>query len=121
MRIIYIAAKRGFVIESFKVLACLLALFLSFHVYSEATQALVERFSFLSENVTSVIVFVLFFCLVWGSIYLIRKAITALFKIEPHQALDRWFCAFFGLLRAVVVSSVFIFLLYSLEIDYLER
>ena len=120
-RIIYIAVKKGFVAEVFKVFATFLSLFFAFHLYMPLSRLFIRYLSFLGKDLGRLLPFIIIYSLFWLFISYLRKLVMLIFKIEPHALVERWFCLFFGLLRALVFVSIFFFMFYTLNIGYLNR
>lgn len=120
-RIVYIAFKKGFVIEFFKCLATFLGLFFSFHFHERFSDSILQHVSFLNKGLVTVAVFFLLYSFVWLVVRFIRICIVLLFRIEPHVLVERWFCLFLGIARAVVFVSILFFSIYLLSITYVDE
>jgi hypothetical protein len=109
VRIIFISAQTGFVVEFFKVLAALLALFVTFHYYTKVGHW-VENKAVSSEAVASV-VFLGLWLVTLIVCKFIRDGILALFSVQAQSLVDKWGAVVIALGRAAVSVSMLLFLL----------
>jgi len=121
-RICYISIRSGLAIEIFKVSGTVLAIFLSFHYYTNLADIVKLRFT--GGKVP--IEFLDFFCFVFLAMlgYLIIavlcKVLLRFIKIEAVPALDKWGGLTLGVVRGFLLSSVVIYVLLISSINYFK-
>ncbi len=112
LRIIYISVSKGAGHEIFKTLGLLVSGLFAFHFYSFLGQSINDKISFLSKEYLYFFSFLGIFLGV-GAIFNLLGLITALlFKQEVVSKPQRWIGLFFGVFRALFLSSIIVFLLH---------
>ncbi|MCX5713607.1 MAG: CvpA family protein [Candidatus Omnitrophica bacterium] len=121
-RICYVSVKRGFIIEVFKLLGTILAIYLSLHYYSFLADYLNDRFS-----ITVVpLEFLDFLCFVVLAIVgycvfiILREGITRFIKSEAAPRLNQWGGLVIGAIRSFVLLSLIMFMLLISTLTYLN-
>ncbi len=122
-RVLYVAVKKGFVVELFKLLGTLVALYLSLHYYIQLSDLLVnspgvqnmpvEFVNFISFSFLAAIGYVLFM--------LLRQTVCHLLKVEALTQLDRWGGLLLGVGRGFLLVVLISYLLLISSIGYLGR
>jgi len=111
LRIIYIAVSRGIVSEGFKLIGTLLGGLCAFRWY-KFLDTYTGRVPFLNRQYLDFISFLAIFLSIHAIISLIRFIITSLFKRKEIPVKERWISLFVGMVRAVFLSSVFVFMMH---------
>jgi uncharacterized membrane protein required for colicin V production len=123
LRIIYVAARNGFISEFFKFCGILTAVFFSFHYHVILAQQLNDR---IPGNVLSVEFLQFFsFCVIASSAYIsfsfLRRFLTQLVKMETVPALSRWGGLILGIFRGILTVSLILFILACSGVKYLNH
>lgn len=123
LRLIYVAANNGMVIEGFKFLGVLLALYLSFHYYASLAVLLQERLgiNFISLEVLYFLTFLLLATMGYCLLIFLRRLFSQLIKIETVPTLSRWGGLVLGIIRGMLGISLILFMLVLSNIDYFRR
>jgi len=121
LRVCFIAVKNGFVAESFKILGILAGLFFSFCFYKNLGGFFSSHLSFLNSKFSEIISFLFIFVLLYILARYLRVLVTLLFKIEPHDIIDRWVSLALGIARSALLISTIFFLASLANIDYINR
>lgn len=121
IRALFVGAKRGIVIEGFKLTGTLLAVFITLHYYSGMSKYLQDKIHLPAGAAD-----LFSFCVIWGLISLIFKLVrdgfTMLFSIEAtHSALDKWGGVIFAAFRGILVCSLTILCMRASAMEYLSR
>ncbi|MBF0123467.1 MAG: CvpA family protein [Candidatus Omnitrophica bacterium] len=127
IRIMYMAANEGFIVEIFKCFSMIIALFLSFHYYFFFAK-LLTGISFLSRQIenpedmvfTQSACFIVIWILPLIAFKYIREGLLLLFSIKTKPVWDRWAGSILGIGRCLVVASMLMFVLLISGIPYLE-
>ena len=123
-RIVYISAKKGFVIELFKLLGAAMSAYLALHYYTRLgsffnalmpgpPQIPLEFWDFLSLIILSLVGYAIFLVL--------REAFSRAFKMEAVSTLNKWGSACLGLLRGVLATSLVLFILLNPTLMYFRN
>ncbi|MDP2939899.1 MAG: CvpA family protein [Candidatus Omnitrophota bacterium] len=117
VRTLYIGLKRGLVVEFFKLLGVYLAIVISFHYYARIANFLNSKSPLPLDfaDFLSLLVLAGFIILVFK---FIREGFTALIKAEAKPVFDKWAGFIFSLLRAFLLSSLVIVILFISNITY---
>ncbi|MBF0387137.1 MAG: CvpA family protein [Candidatus Omnitrophica bacterium] len=119
IRIIYISAQTGFVVEFLKTLAALTALFVSFHFFSLVGGA-VPKINFSPEILAATA-----FLVLWMVTLLLckfcRDGFMMLFSVKAENAVDKWGAVVIAVGRVVVTASMALFLLLLSGQKYLQN
>lgn len=120
VRVVYIGFKNGFIIELFKILTIVFAIFITLHYYSRLGYFLSDKFSFIRVSFD-----VLSFCLLWllviGFFKLIRDGVLLLLKIEAHPLFHKWGGLLLGVFRSVMTCSLLFLLLAVIQSNYIVQ
>lgn len=122
-RIIYIAIKGGLAVELFKLLATLLAVYLSLHYYTLFSAFMsrfigVENIFGKSLNTVSLIILAIISYLIFIPL---RKIFFGVIKLEPVPGLNKWGGFILGITRAILVVSLIIYILVISPAAYLKH
>lgn len=120
LRAVYVGIKNGFVIEMFKLISILLAVFIILHYYSGISKYIQEK-AHLPQGSSDLICFGLLWALVVIIFKFVRDGFTVLFKVQAHSILDRWGGLLVCIFRAALVCSLTILLLRVSDIDYFVK
>ena len=123
-RICYIAIKSGFVVELFKFLGTVLAIYLSLHYYT-ALADLVTRYLFIKENMPleflDFIAFIILVIIGYLVFVILRGVFSQLIKTEAAPNLNRWGGLVLGIVRGILFSSLIIFILVISSVSYFKN
>lgn len=104
-RIVYIGFKNGVVVEFFKCLGTVFAVFLSFHYFSDLAKW-IESITPLAEPTTIAGSFSFIALLVLLSFKFVRDAVLLVFKPQTHPVVDRWIGFFIAVFRSFLTVSL---------------
>jgi uncharacterized membrane protein required for colicin V production len=122
-RICYVSLKNGFLLELFKLLGTVAAIYCSMHYYtwvSDLIRALLKLgkdgqlvfFDFISFVVLAILGYALF--------WILRELITRLFKAEAVPTLAKWGGLVVGVARAFLFLSLLLFAMYISPLGYMH-
>ena len=122
-RICYIAVKSGLLVELFKILGTLLAIYLSLHYYTMlsdffrnriAVKSLpLEFLDFLSFTVLAILGYLIFVSL--------RDLFYHFIKMEAVPQLSKWGGLILGMGRGILLGGLIIFMLMISSVSYLKN
>lgn len=119
IRTLYIGLSRGFIVELFKLLGILVSIVFSFHYYSTIADLLnsksplpLDFADFVSLLFLSTIIILVF--------KFIRDGLLLLIKTEAKPALDKWAGFILSTLRAFMLSSLIVILVFAAGLTYLQ-
>ncbi len=122
LRICYIAAQMGLVIELFKLAGVLFSTYIALHYYTGLSDA-IQRFFFSKELPLEFIDFLVFLVLVTaaylGSIVL-RSIFYRFMKLEAVPTINRIGGIALGIVRAYFLIGLFVFILSISSVNYLS-
>lgn len=125
IRIFYVSAKTGFVIEFFKLLGSIFAVYCSFHYYIIAADILKQRVSNIENYIPleffDLLVFVFVLFISYAALAVIRGVICHFISMKAVPMLSRWGAVVLALARGILISSVIIFILAISTIKYLDN
>jgi len=116
----YIGFVSGFSVEIFKILGAFLATILALSCYKGIGIWLAAH-SFLSLPVANFLSFLCLFCLL---LFLVRAFRVVVFKILHLQLIagfESWGGLIFGIMRSLILASLFLFMLTLLPVDYIRN
>ncbi len=121
VRAVFVGAKRGIVIETFKLVGIIFAVFITLHYYSGMSKSLQDKMH-LPQGAADLFSF----SVLWGLINLIFKLIRdgflMLFKMEAtHSILDKWGGMFVAVLRGLLICSLTVLCMRASAIEYLTK
>lgn len=122
-RILYVAAKNGFVVELFKLLGIIIAMYASMHYYIVATDYLNRRVSLENIFPLEFLDFLVFIALVFVSyslFILLRSFVCNFIKMEAVPTLSKWGGFLLGILRGIITASLIVFILFISSVSYLS-
>ena len=119
-RICYIALKNGLSQEIFKLCGTLLALYLSLHYYSSLSDFMASRTGLKSINgvFLNFISFIFLSILGYLVFVILRKLFWRFIKFEPVFELNKWGGSILGICRAILVSSLLMYILVISPVRY---
>ena len=121
VRIIFSGVKDGLVAEFFKSLGIVLAVFVSLHYYA-AFAAWVTLKTHLTWHYWELVIFALLWLAIVVIFKFIKDGVLFLFKIETtHQGFDKYAAGVVAVGRALLVSSMTIFLILLIHHGFLTR
>jgi len=124
IRILYIATVKGFVIEIFKLLGVLLAVYLSLHYYTHFSDLLRKRVPLEDKLPLEFLDFICFALLAitgYLASVALRIGFYRLIKMDAAAGLQKWGGLFLGILRAWLFCGIIIFMLVISSISYLKK
>ena len=119
VRIVYISAQTGFVVEFLKGLAALAALFVSFHYYIHFAKV-VEK-TLMPPVFLGAAAFLVLWLLSLLVCKFIRDGFLLLFTVQEQSALDKWGAVLIASGRVVIVVSMVMFLFLITGDKYLRQ
>jgi uncharacterized membrane protein required for colicin V production len=120
-RLIFISVKNGFVVEIFKFLGVICAVFFGLHLYSRFAEVLVHKTT-LPLASWQFLMFLGIWILVGFGFKFLRDGVMLLFKVETtHQGFDQYAAGFLAAGRAIFISSMVIFALLLMHHPFLHR
>ncbi len=120
IRTVYVGVKNGFVVEMFKTLGVLFAVFVTLHYYGGMSKFIQEK-THLPQGITDAVIFGILWALVVVIFKFVRDGFTVLFRVEAHSLLDRWGGLAVCVFRAALLCSMAVLLLRALSSDYLTK
>lgn len=123
LRVCYIAIKNGFPIELFKVSGTILAIYLSFHYYTNLSDIIRQRFigQKLPLEFLDFLCFGLLAVLGYLAVAFFRQLFSRLITMEAVPKLNKWGGFFIGILRGFLLSSLLIFALFISSFKYFKN
>lgn len=122
LRILYVSAKNGFVVELFKLIGIIFTIYLSLHYYSKLSNLISKRIS-LEQPHLEYVDFFMFISLV-AATYLIfaflRKIFLNFVKIEAVAVLSKWGGLILGFFRGALSGGLVIIILSIATLPYLN-
>ncbi len=119
VRIVYISAQTGFVIEFLKTLGAFAALGVAFHFYT-ALGGVAGKKMF-SEGTLAAAAFAVLWIFTLLACKLIRDGLLLLFSVKAENALDKWGAVIISIGRAALTASMAMFLLLASGQKYFQR
>jgi hypothetical protein len=120
IRVLYIGFKNGFVVEFFKILTTLFAIFITLHYYSGLSRFLYPHLQFLGD-ILDFFVFGFLWLLVIIIFKLVRDGLMLILRIEANAALEKWGGLLLAVVRGALVCSLFFLLLNCWGGEYMDR
>ncbi|MCX5697314.1 MAG: CvpA family protein [Candidatus Omnitrophica bacterium] len=122
IRICYVSLKRGFIVEAFKLLGTILAIYLSLHYYSFLADYLNDRFSItvIPLEFLDFLCFALLAIVGYSVFIIFREGITRLIKSEAAPQLNKWGGLVIGGMRAFLLASLLVYMLLISTLTYLN-
>jgi len=120
IRILYVAAKNGFIIELFKLIGVVVTIYISLHYYSALAGLLIKRTGVQQYPVVFVeyFIFLLLVLGTYGFFILLRTLFFNFVKMEAIPALSKWGGFVLGFFRAFLASSLVVCVLALSTIPY---
>ena len=114
IRVVYIALRRGILNEFVKFTGVFVASFFSLQYYSSFLGSVFGKAPFFFSRVwlNTISFFIIFLISTFVS-FLIRRAVTLIFRREKYFLWERITAVVLGILRALLLVSVFVFFFYS--------
>lgn len=122
LRICYIAVKCGIIIEIFKTLGTILAVFLSLHFYTTISESLHARFSIsvIPLEFLDFLVFALLAICGYFAFLILRMTFSRLVKTEAVSLFNKWGGLALGILRGILLVGLVTYLLVISSVIYLK-
>ena len=120
IRAVYIGVKRGFVVELFKLVGVLFAVFITLHYFSGTSKFLQDKLH-LPQRASDLFSYGLLWAIVILAFKFIREGFTILFKIEAHSAFDKWGGLLTSVMRGLLLSSLAILFLRISAVEYFTK
>jgi uncharacterized membrane protein required for colicin V production len=124
IRVLYIAFKSGFVLEFFKLIGTVLAVYLSMHYCVSWAELFIRPFGIPNRNVLNISTFIAFVVLaLLGYLigFLLRILFSKMLKVEAHPVLNKWGGIVCGVVRSVLVTSLVVFTVTLSSMAYVHR
>lgn len=121
-RVCYVSVKRGFIVELFKLLGTVLAIYLSLHYYSPLADYLNDRFSItvIPLEFLDFLCFVLLALVGYSVFIILREGITRFIKSEAAPRLNQWGGLAVGAIRSFLLLSLILYMLLISTLTYLN-
>lgn len=123
IRVCYVAAKSGFVLELFKLLGTVITLYLSMHYYLFVSSLLVKYIPAQEVYIKLIncanfvnLVIIGFFAFKLG-----RVLFNRLLKVEAVSTLNKWGSLFLGIARSILLASIIMYMLVISNSSYLNK
>jgi len=117
LRIIYIAVLKGVLRESFKVAGFLVGSLIAFQYYSIFADQVTRKISFLNKGSLCFISFLLILLSIQVVFMFLRVIVCCVHKKEEISLLERRLTFFVGTARAILTTSVVMFMMYLSPLD----
>ena len=125
LRICYIAFQSGFLSEFFKLLGTISAIYLSLHYYTGLSDTLLKNSIFLKDKMP--LKFMDFLCFVilvlvgYLIFVLLRVGLLKIMKMEAVPLLHKWGGLCLGVVRAMLLTGLIVFMLAISTVGYFKR
>lgn len=116
----YRGSSRSFIIEAFKFLGIICAVFVSLQYFSAFSDFLLARVPLMGVSLSDFFSFVVLAAVMYLVIVFIREGFCRLLVVEAASLLDKWGGFIFGFLRGVIFASMLLFLFSIPATDYLR-
>lgn len=120
VRTTYVGFKKGFLVEIFKFVGGVLAIFIANRYYVELAK-FVSGHSFLTMEASRVLSFIALAFLGYGIIKLLQRLTFLVMKIEVVKGVEKFGGIIVGFLRGIVVSSLILMTLIVMSSSYLTK
>ncbi len=121
IRIVFIGVKTGFVIELFKLLGVLSAVFIGLHYYALLAAIIAQKTNWSLES-WEFVIFVLLTLGVAVLVKFLREGFLAIFKFETaHAGVNQWGAGILSVLRALLLASLVMYALLLTRAECLQR
>lgn len=122
IRILYVAAKNGFVVELFKLIGIIFTAYVSLHYYIKLSDFIIQRLPKLriSPEFLHFFILVLLVFLSYALFVFARKAFCNLVKMEAAPILSKWGGLVLGMARGILTAGMIIVVLLISTISYLN-
>lgn len=117
VRAAYIGAKKGLIVEIFKLGGIFCTVFITLHYFSSLSGFFQNKINF-SEGMGNVISYLFLWLLGMLVFKFIRDGFTMLFHIEAHSLFNKWGGLILSLLRALLLCSLVVVFLRVSDIKY---
>lgn len=120
IRTLYIGQSRGFIVEIFKLLGLLTSIVISFHYYSRIADFLNAR-SPLPLDFADFISLLFLSTIIVLAFKFIRDGVLIFIKTEAKPALDKWAGFALSFLRAYMLSSLVLIVVFLSGLTYFQN
>lgn len=122
IRVIYISVVSGFIIELFKFLSVICALFVSFHFYSRMADGAASATHVLPVGAWQILIFIVLLVGIMVALKFAREGVLSLFKVETtHAGVDKYAGGLVGCARAILACSLTVFVLLMIKHPYIHQ
>ncbi len=116
----YRGSNRSFIIEAFKFLGIICAVFVSMQYFSILSDFLLARVPLIGVLLSDFFSFAVLAIVTYLVVVFIREGFCRLLVVEAVSLLDKWGGFIFGFLRGVIFASMLLFLFSIPATDYLR-
>ncbi len=120
IRIVYVSAKTGFVVEFMKMLGVLFAVFFAFHFYVRLA-AIAGQLIKVDAAILQTVSFCIIGIVSYWLCQLLRNALFLVFTVETISLVDRWGAAVVSLVRFFLTASMVLFLFLITSYPYMIK
>ncbi|HTY45621.1 MAG TPA: CvpA family protein [Patescibacteria group bacterium] len=123
LRICYVSLKNGFLLEFFKLLGTVAAIYCAMHYYTRVSGSIGALMKLGKNGQLAIFDFLSFIVLAllgYAVFWVIRELIARLFKAEAVPTLAKWGGLVVGVARAFLFLSFVLFALYLSPVDYMH-
>ncbi len=117
----YRGAKKGFIIEIFKLLGVVLSIYVSLHYFSDASDNLLEYFPAVGMIFSDSLCFVILATVSYLAVLALREVLRRFFKTEAPSGLQRWGGLVLGFVRGLLLTSMLLISFYFINSHYLKE
>jgi membrane protein required for colicin V production len=116
----YRGAKKGFIIEIFKLSGLVLSIYVSLHYFSDASDSLLEYFPAIGIVFSDSLCFIVLAVVSYVAVLALREVLRRFFKTEASSGLQRWGGLTLGFIRGILFSGMLLIGFYFLNAHYLK-
>jgi uncharacterized membrane protein required for colicin V production len=120
VRVVYISAKTGFVIEFMKMLGVLFSCFFAFHFYTKLASYLASCTN-MAQASLEVVSFLVIWLVVFWLCQLARNGLFVVFTVQTLSLVDRWGAAVVSLIRFFLTASMVLYVFLASGYAYMEK
>lgn len=122
IRILYVAAKNGVVVESFKLLGIIFTTYISLHYYINLSNYIAARFPGFQfpQDLLQFFVFIVLVTISYSIFVFARRLFCNLVKMEAVPMLSKWGGVFLGVGRGFLTAGLIVLLLLISTFPYLN-
>lgn len=117
----YRGFKKGIIVEMFKLLSIVLAIYISVHYFSLASDLLFHYFPVAKLVIWDFISFALLAVSAYFAVTVLRSVFLRFIKVEAAGSFNKWGGLLTGFLRGVLTVSMLFLLFYFSTVGYLKE